>query len=266
MLRPEVILQYVILSLVPFLKSEDHHKLMYDTPSILLLCDDVLSVHNLGGEGMAHTKIPQVGVLRAQKRWRARGERASEGARDGRARGERTSERRERRASEGPASERLSDRWPFSVKFSTICFSSDLVWLHCFAMKFQLVGALLLSSAPCTPAPPGKSTVSASDPMTSLAFNLKYLPVTVAQDNGVGDQASHGDTEIQGRVQVLQNSSYTARNCQLYSKAGATGSGSTYQSMTANGLGKACTYSSGKQYTSGTKLHMVFGVKCSGLR
>jgi len=215
---------------------------------------------------MAHTKIPQVGVLRAQKRWRARGERASEGARDGRARGERTSERRERRASEGPASERLSDRWPFSVKFSTICFSSDLVWLHCFAMKFQLVGALLLSSAPCTPAPPGKSTVSASDPMTSLAFNLKYLPVTVAQDNGVGDQASHGDTEIQGRVQVLQNSSYTARNCQLYSKAGATGSGSTYQSMTANGLGKACTYSSGKQYTSGTKLHMVFGVKCSGLR
>lgn len=78
----------------------------------------------------------------------------------------------------------------------------------------------------------------------------------MAQDNGVGNEMS--GTEIQGRVQVLQNSSYTAKNCQLYSSAGQLGSDSTYQSMTANGLGKACSYTSSQKYTSGTKLHMVF--------
>jgi len=54
------------------------------------------------------------------------------------------------------------------------------------------------------------------------------------------------------------NTSYIAKNCQLYSAAGQLGSDSSYQSMTANGLGKACSYSSSKKYSSGTKLHMVF--------
>jgi len=91
-----------------------------------------------------------------------------------------------------------------------------------------------------------------------LAFNLKYLPVTVAEDNGVGDQSSHGDTEIQGRVQVLNPKSYTERNCALFSKLGDLSSASKYTSMTANGQGKACSYSSSKQYGSGTEVHKVF--------
>jgi len=91
--------------------------------------------------------------------------------------------------------------------------------------------------------------------MTSLAFNLKYLPVTVAEDNGNGDMM--GET-YQGRVQVLQNSSYTERNCQLFTTKGSLGSASAYYSMTPNGLGKDCSYSEGKQYTSGTELHKVF--------
>merc|ERR1719378_425482 len=115
--------------------------------------------------------------------------------------------------------------------------------------------ASMLVVVPCVPAPPGKSTIAASDAMTSLAFNLKYLPVTVAQDNGNGDMM--GET-YQGRVQVLQNSSYTERNCQLFTTKGSLGSASKYYSMTPNGLGKDCSYSEGKQYTSGTQLHMVF--------
>merc|ERR1719201_2397781 len=90
---------------------------------------------------------------------------------------------------------------------------------------------------------------------TSLAFNLKYLPVTVAEDNGNGDMM--GET-YQGRVQVLQNTSYTERNCQLFTTKGSLGSASKYYSMTPNGLGKDCSYSEGKQYTSGTELHKVF--------
>jgi len=105
------------------------------------------------------------------------------------------------------------------------------------------------------PAPPGKSTIAASDAMHSLAFNLKYLPVTVAQDNGAGDMM--GET-YQGRAQVLLNNSYTKRNCQLFKTKGTLGSASKYYSMTSNGLGKDCSYSEGKQYVSGTELHEVF--------
>jgi len=121
-------------------------------------------------------------------------------------------------------------------------------------MSSLSVAAALLF-APCVPAPPGKSTIAASDAMTSLAFNLKYLPVTVAEDNGNGDMM--GET-YQGRVQVLQNTSYTERNCQLFTTKGSLGSASKYYSMTPNGLGKDCSYSEGKQYTSGTELHKVF--------
>merc|ERR1719253_2187606 len=62
----------------------------------------------------------------------------------------------------------------------------------------------------------------------------------------------------QGRVQTLLNTSYTERNCQLFATKGSVGSASKYYSMTPNGLGKDCSYSSGKQYTSGQELHKVF--------
>jgi hypothetical protein len=115
--------------------------------------------------------------------------------------------------------------------------------------------ALSLLLLPCVPAPPGKSTIAASEAMQGLAFNLKYFPVTVAEDNGAGDMM--GQT-VQGRSQVLLNTSYTERNCQLFSSKGALGSASKSYSMTSNGLGKDCSYSSGKQYTSGTEMHKVF--------
>jgi len=114
---------------------------------------------------------------------------------------------------------------------------------------------LLFALAPCTPAPPGKSTIAASDAMTSMAFNLKYLPVTVAEDNGVGNYERN---TVEGRVQVLVNTSYTERNCQLYSETGSTSSASSFESMTSNGLGQACTYASGKTYGSTGALHKVF--------
>lgn len=123
-------------------------------------------------------------------------------------------------------------------------------------MNQKCAVVIFLCSLPAVPAPPGKSTVAASDPLDSMAFLLKYLPTTPAEDEGTGN-AMMGD-QVQGRVQVLNPKSYTERNCQLFSKAGSLSSGSKYTSMTANGQGKACTYSTGKQYEGGAELHKVF--------
>jgi len=103
---------------------------------------------------------------------------------------------------------------------------------------------------------PGKSTIATDDAMVNLEFVLKYLPVTVAEDNGVGNEG-HG--AIQARVQALQNTSYTTPNCQLYSSSTLLSStASASESMTPNGLGKACSYSSGKSYGSTGTLWKVF--------
>jgi len=87
----------------------------------------------------------------------------------------------------------------------------------------------------------------------------------MGEDNFKGDISTidNGKT-YQGRVQVLQNTSYTERNCQLFSTKGSLESASKYYSMTPNGLGKDCSYYGaplvhlGKQYTSGEELHKVF--------
>jgi len=123
-------------------------------------------------------------------------------------------------------------------------------------MKVQSTVAIALTCVSCIVAgPPGKNTIASSDAMTSLQFMLKYLPVTVAEDNGVGN-VGHG--AIQGRVQTLRENSYSKRNCQLYSAAGSTTSSSSSVSMTSNGLGKACSFSSKKDYGSSHAMHAVF--------
>jgi hypothetical protein len=91
----------------------------------------------------------------------------------------------------------------------------------------------------------GKSTIASAHPMESMEFLLKYLPVAVAEDNGVGN-VGHGAT--QGRTQTVLSSSYSAPNCQLYSSADSLSNSASQQSMTPNGLGKACSYSSDASY------------------
>jgi hypothetical protein len=105
------------------------------------------------------------------------------------------------------------------------------------------------------PSPPGKNTIPTAHAMQNLEFMLKYMPVAVAEDNGAGNEA-HG--AINGRSQTLRENRYTERNCQLYSAAGSKTSSSAHVSMTQNGLGQACSYSSGKSYGSSNKQHMVF--------
>merc|ERR1719261_417189 len=107
-------------------------------------------------------------------------------------------------------------------------------------MNQKCAVVIFLCALPAVPAPPGKSTVAASAPLESMAFLLKYLPVTPAQDEGTGND-NMGD-QVQGRVQVLQPKHYTERNCQLFSKVGQPSAGSKYISMTSNGEGKACSY------------------------
>jgi hypothetical protein len=119
----------------------------------------------------------------------------------------------------------------------------------------MLTSTVFATLAVAAQAVPGKSTIATDDAMVNLEFVLKYLPVTVAEDNGVGN-VGHGAT--QGRVQALQNSSYTAPNCQLYSSTTALSTASASESMTPNGLGKACSYSSGKSYGSTNALWKVY--------
>lgn len=118
----------------------------------------------------------------------------------------------------------------------------------------KLVSFVFLTSMPCTPAPPGKSTIAASHPMESMEFLLKYLPVAVAEDNGTGNYG-HGAT--QGRTQTIIDGSYSAPNCQLYSSEGSVDDSSGSQSMTSNGVGSACTYKSGS-FGQGNEMWKVY--------
>merc|ERR1719454_472801 len=118
----------------------------------------------------------------------------------------------------------------------------------------KLAAGLVLSLVPCTPAPPGKSTIAASHPMESMEFLLKYLPVAVAEDNGVGN---YGHGAVPGRTQTVLSSSYSAPNCQLHSAAGSTSSSSKGVAITSNGLKSACTYKTSKAF-SGSEMYKVY--------
>jgi hypothetical protein len=130
-------------------------------------------------------------------------------------------------------------------------------------MKFA--AALLLGTAPGAWAQPGgrtgKSTIASAHPMESMEFMLKYLPVAVAEDNGVGN---YGHGAVQGRTQTVLSTSYSAPNCQLHSAAGSTSSSSKDYAMTpssvdqSKSIGNACSYKSGKTYGSTSTMHKVY--------
>merc|ERR1719326_1259574 len=120
----------------------------------------------------------------------------------------------------------------------------------------RLTAVLFAVAAPVQAQPPGKSTIAASHPMQSMQFMLKYLPVAVAEDNGVGN---YGHGAVQGRTQTVLSTSYSAPNCQLYSAEGSASSGTKVTSMTPNGIGKACTYKSGsKTFGSSDTMYKVY--------
>jgi hypothetical protein len=123
-------------------------------------------------------------------------------------------------------------------------------------MKFAV--SLLLGTAPGAFAQPGgrtgKSTIASAHPMESMEFMLKYLPVAVAEDNGVGN---YGHGAVQGRTQTVLSSSYSAPNCQLHSAAGSTSSSSKGVAITSNGLKSACTYKTSKAF-SGSEMYKVY--------
>merc|ERR1711998_702082 len=127
-------------------------------------------------------------------------------------------------------------------------------------MGMQLATSLFLCAAPGVWAKPGgrtgKSTIASAHPMESMEFLLKYLPVAVAEDNGVGN-VGHGAT--QGRTQTVLSTSYSAPNCQLYSAEGSASSGTKVKSMTPNGVGSACTYKSGsKTFGDSNTMYKVY--------
>lgn len=129
----------------------------------------------------------------------------------------------------------------------------------------QFAASVLLCTAPGAVAQPGgrtgKSTIASAHPMESMEFLLKYLPVAVAEDNGVGN-SGHGAT--QGRTQTVLSSSYSAPNCQLHSAASSASSSSKDVSMTpssvdqSKSIGNACSYASGKSYGSTNTMWKVY--------
>jgi len=123
----------------------------------------------------------------------------------------------------------------------------------------KAAGFLLVASClQCCVGWQGKNTIAASKPLEGLAFALKYLPVTVAEDNGDGDVDFIGtQTWVQGRASVLLNGNITTRNCQLFSSKGKLSQASQFQSAQSHGIGRDCSYSNGSMI-SGTKMHSVF--------
>jgi hypothetical protein len=125
----------------------------------------------------------------------------------------------------------------------------------------KVAASLFLSAAAQPGGRTGKSTIASAHPMESMEFLLRYLPVAVAEDNGVGN-SGHGAT--QGRTQTILSSSYSAPNYQLFSAAGSLSSSSKDESMTpssvdqSQSVGHACTYKSGKSYGSSNKMWKVY--------
>jgi len=107
----------------------------------------------------------------------------------------------------------------------------------------------------------GKSTIASAHPMESIEFLLRYLPVAVAEDNGVGN---YDMGAVQGRVQAVLSSSYSAPNCQLFSAENSLSSSSSSESMTPSSIdqsesvGNACTYKSGQTFGSTNTMWKVY--------
>merc|ERR1712070_1238698 len=129
----------------------------------------------------------------------------------------------------------------------------------------KFAASLLLCTAPGARAAPrgrtGKSTIASAHPMESMEFLLRYLPVAVAEDNGVGNEG-HG--AIQGRTQAVLSTSYSAPNCQLFSAENSLSSSSNSESMTPSSIdqsqsvGNDCTYKSKQSFGSSNTMWKVY--------
>merc|ERR1712070_146390 len=129
----------------------------------------------------------------------------------------------------------------------------------------KFAASLLLCTAPGARAAPrgrtGKSTIASAHPMESMEFLLRYLPVAVAEDNGVGNEG-HG--AIQGRTQAVLSTSYSAPNCQLFSAENSLSSSSSSESMTPSSIdqsqsvGNDCTYKSKQSFGSSNTMWKVY--------
>jgi hypothetical protein len=111
----------------------------------------------------------------------------------------------------------------------------------------------------------GKNTFASSKPFTGLAWMLKYLPLTAAEDSCDGNYCTTGPTgvTIQGRGQLIKYNYALDYNCALFSTAGSPvtkGSDSTAIVAPAS-LGADCTYTTGDAYDAGssTLMHSVYG-------
>jgi len=138
------------------------------------------------------------------------------------------------------------------------------VCISCFLSTMAMKIALSLCGAAVHAQPggrTGKSTIASAHPLESMEFLLRYLPVAVAEDNGVGN-SGHG--AIQGRTQTVLSSSYPSPNCQLFSAENKLSTSSKDQSMTPSSIdqsqsvGNACTYKSGQSYGSTNTMWKVY--------
>jgi hypothetical protein len=132
-------------------------------------------------------------------------------------------------------------------------------------MMMKFGASLLLGTAPGAWAQPrgrtGKSTIASAHPMESMEFLLRYLPVAVAEDNGVGNEG-HG--AVQGRTQAVLSTSYSAQNCQLFSAENSLSSSSSSESMTpssvdqSESVGNDCTYKSKQSFGTTNTMWKVY--------
>jgi len=106
-----------------------------------------------------------------------------------------------------------------------------------------------------------KATYSSTQPWIGLAFNLRYFPVSVSNDEGhdnINKPPFLNAHDVQGRVQLNAAGHFTERNCKLYSAASGLGSGSGTSMSAPASTGKDCIYESDKKYTETTLMWPVY--------
>lgn len=100
-----------------------------------------------------------------------------------------------------------------------------------------------------------KTTYSSTQPWLGAAFNLRYFPVTMAEDSGHDNIRA---PDIQGRVQLTKAGQFTHRNCELYSAASGikTGSGTSMSAPASRGAD--CVYKETHKYADTTLMWATY--------
>ena len=153
----------------------------------------------------------------------------------------------------------LDNQNSFSIGWSN--FFTPGVEIHLeMALRHVFIAAVIVCTAVLAQGPfdgVSKTTYASSQPWLGAAFNLRYFPVTMAEDSGK-DNIEPMFNAVQGRVQLTKAGQFPMRNCELYSGASGSKSDSGTSMSAPASRGKDCVYETSQKYTLTTSMWSVY--------